>query len=274
MPARRDLFSDGTLAHTSLQGHAEAKRFLDGALKRIAKPAARLHLDPKGSATDRQVLYGHKICQLDPFQPLSRDETTGYVGYIADQDTATWAEPTHRVSARATLIFAEPTFKSPNPVALSCGSHIRVIGTEGRFARSHDGRYIPQNHLTDLTVLEPDLAATAEQLLGTPYLWGGNSAFGIDCSGLIQLACQAAQIPCPGDSDQQMHTLGADVPQGTPPKRNDLMFWKGHVALVCDPGTIIHANAYHMAVAYEPIQTALTRIEEQGDGPLLAHKRL
>jgi len=274
MPIKRDVFSNGSIAHTSLQGTLDATRFTDGDMKRVAQPVARLHLDYDSPATDRQILYGHKLCQLEPHQSLCRDETTGYVGYVSDHTLASWAEPTHRVTARATLLFDEPNFKTPRPVAISCGSLLRIIGTEGRFARTHDGRYVPAHHLTPLDQPQPDLAATAEHLLGTPYLWGGNSAFGIDCSGLVQLACQGAHIPCPGDSDQQMAVLGTELPQGTPPKRNDLMFWKGHVALLYDAQTLIHANAGAMSVALEPLNEAVKRIDSQGDGQVLAHKRL
>lgn len=274
MTVARDIFSNGTIAHVSLKRQVPAERYVEGVQKRVIHPVARLCLHPGSPATDRQILYGHKVCQLDPFQALSRDETTGYVGYVEDRHLEMWAEPTHRVAARTTLLFNAPDIKTPNPLPISAGSLLRIIDTDARFARTHDGRSAPLTHLTEIAHAEPDLAATAERLLGTPYLWGGNAAFGIDCSGLVQLACQAAHLPCPGDSDQQMAQLGTDVPQGTPPERNDLMFWKGHVALVVDADTLIHANAFHMAVAFEPIQTALQRIERQGDGPLLAHKRL
>ncbi len=275
MRAKRDVFADGRLAHVSLEGQVEADRFSEGEMKRVTTAAAaRLSLTRGAPNTDREILYGHKVCQLDPFQSLCRDETTGYVGYVSDPDLGGWAEPTHRVSARATLLFDEPDMKTPQPATLSAGSLLRLIDVQNRFSRTHDGRYVPTQHLTALDTPEPDLAATAEVLLGTPYLWGGNSAFGIDCSGLVQLACQAAHLPCPGDSDQQMAALGTALPEGTPPKRNDLMFWKGHVAIVYDDETLIHANAGAMAVALEPIETALTRIKAQGEGEPIAHKRL
>jgi cell wall-associated NlpC family hydrolase len=274
MPVRRDLFSNGSIAHSSLQGQVQADRFADGTLKRVASPVAQLRLRYESPTTDRQILYGHPVLQLETNQGLSRDENTGYVGYVPPSQLSTWAEPTHRVSVCSTFLFNEPNFKAPNPLPISLGSQLSIKAVEGKYARTHDGLYAITAHLSRVDGVQPDLVAEAEKLLGTPYLWGGNSAFGIDCSGLVQIAMQGAGLACPGDSDQQMQQLGADLPQGTKPQRNDLMFWKGHVALVFDPRTLIHANAHHMCVAFEPISEALKRIEAQGDGPLLAHKRL
>ncbi len=274
MAVRRDLFSNGSIAHSALRGQVQADRFTDGELKRVANPVARLRLRFESPATDRQILYGHPVRQLEEAQGLSRDETSGYVGYVSPVDLSTWAEPTHRVTTRASFLFKEPDFKAPNPLAISLGALLCITGIEGKYARTHDGFYAIAAHLAPVERALPDLAATAEKLIGTPYLWGGNSAFGIDCSGLVQIALQGAGLACQGDSDQQMAQLGTDLPPGTQPRRNDVMFWKGHVALVYDANTLIHANAHHMCVAFEPIGEALSRIEAQGDGPLLAHKRL
>ncbi|MGB1209466.1 MAG: C40 family peptidase, partial [Paracoccaceae bacterium] len=144
--------------------------------------------------------------------------------------------------------------------------------TEGRFAQTSLG-HIPTQHLAPLPHAFPDPAAVAELFLGTPYLWGGNSRWGIDCSGLVQAAFLACGIPCPGDSDQQQAALGPRLPPQTPKQRGDLLFWRGHVAWVVDAQTLLHANAHHMAVAHEPIETAILRIAAQGDGPMTAHIR-
>lgn len=273
MTLQRDLFADGAIAHSDLRGQVTADRFTEGNLLRVAQPTTFLRLK-YGGPPDREMLYGHPVLQLETQQGLSRDETSGYVGYVAPTALATWSPPTHRVNARSTLLFDEPDFKAPDPMAISCGSLLTIRSQNGKYARTHDGLYAIASHLTPIETAEPDLAKTAEILLGTPYLWAGNSAFGIDCSGLIQLCAQAAQLPCPGDSDQQMTELGTPLPKGTSARRNDLFFWKGHVALAVSPMTLIHANAHHMAVTLEPIDAAIQRIDSQGDGPVLAHKRL
>ncbi len=177
------------------------------------------------------------------------------------------APATHKVSALRTFAFPGPSIKLPPLEALPFGARLAIARVEDRLAVTRSGAYVPAPHLASLDFVESDFVAVAERFLGVPYLWGGKTALGIDCSGLVQVALTAAGHICPRDSDMQEAALG--TPVASPEKagrlqRGDLVFWKGHVAIVRDPDTLIHANAFHMAVALEPLAEALARIRAAG----------
>lgn len=240
----------------------------------VARPVVDLLARPDGPR-DRQLLMGDAATILgrDGGMAYIRSEKDGYHGFVEEAALGPPVQPTHTVSAPATHAYSAADLKSPDRLSLSFASRVVVTGQSGAFLETPHG-HIPQQHLRPVDRLAPDPAAIANLFLGTPYLWGGNSCFGIDCSGLVQAALLACGLPCPGDSDLQEHALGTPCPAGTAYKRNDLLFWKGHVALVLDAERLIHANAHHMAVAHEGIPDAIARIKAQGDGPVTAHKRL
>lgn len=241
---------------------------------RIARPVSDLCKAPNG-ARERQLLMGDHaeiLSRQDAWCHL-RAEKDGYTGWVAETHLAEPLPMTHWVSAPATHAYAQADFKSPELTALSLGCQVAVRGTHDRFAQTDQG-FVPLVHLSPLATRAPDPVTVAEALLGTPYLWGGNSRFGIDCSGLVQLSCHACGLECPGDSGPQEASLGSALPDGSPYERGDLLFWKGHVGWVRDPLTLLHANAHAMAVTLEPLHAAITRIVDQGDGPVTAHKRL
>ncbi|MDE4133462.1 NlpC/P60 family protein [Phaeobacter sp. QD34_3] len=241
---------------------------------RIAHPVVDLLRAP-GGTRERQLLYGESVAVLsrDSDWAEIRASKDGYTGHVATQALAAPLEATHWVSAPATHAYEAADFKSRDLCALSFGSRLQVSAQTGRFAETELG-HIPKVHLSPIGTGLNDPVTVAEKFLGTPYLWGGNSRFGIDCSGLVQAALLACGIPCPGDSGPQERELGTALPAASGYERGDLLFWKGHVALVRDPDHIIHANAHDMAVAIEPLEAAILRILEQGDGPVTAHKRL
>ena len=231
-------------------------------------------LDAPDGIRDRQLIYGDPVTVLGAQDGHSyvRPGRDGYIGFVPTAALAQAAPHTHRVIARASHAYARADMKSPDRTMLSFGSRLTALSETPKFIETAAG-FVPKQHIAPADHWQDDPAAIAALFLGTPYLWGGNSGTGIDCSGLVQAACLACNIPCDGDSDQQARSLGTALPEGPPPQRNDLFFWKGHVALVYDGSTLIHANAHHMATTFEPISEALTRIEKS-DGPRTAHKRL
>ncbi|MEL0437897.1 C40 family peptidase [Phycobacter sp. K97] len=241
---------------------------------RINRPVVDL-LRARGGLRDRQLLYGETVTVLshDSHWAEIRASKDGYTGHVEASALDAPLQATHWVTAPATHAYEAADFKSRDLCALSFGSRVRVRAQTDRFAETELG-HIPKVHLSPIDTRLSDPVSVAESFLGTPYLWGGNSRFGIDCSGLVQAALLACGLPCPGDSGPQERELGTALPAGSSYQRGDLLFWKGHVALVRDPGSIIHANAHDMAVATEPLETAIARIASQGDGPVTAHKRL
>ncbi len=240
----------------------------------IARPVVDLLRRPEGPR-DRQLLFGDRVEELEKSGEWSRVRAAkdGYEGWVPAGVLELPWEASHWVSAPATHVYSDPDLKSADCLSLSFGSHVTAVGLGERFVETPMG-HIPRQHLRPAGTRLEDPVAVAALFLGTPYLWGGNSRFGIDCSGLVQASLLACGLPCPGDSGDQEKALGHALPKGTPAQRGDLLFWKGHVAWVADKDTILHANAHHMAVAHEPLEAAIARIETQGDGPVTAHKRL
>ena len=228
-----------------------------------------------GGPRDRQLLFGDTVHVLNRQSDVSLVRATkdGYCGYVTNDQLSEVSEATHRVTARAAHLYQSPDIKSKETGWLSFGSRLAAIGETATFIETVRG-YVPRQHVHGMDATGTDPAAIAEIFLGTPYLWGGNSHLGIDCSGLVQAACLACAIPCPGDSDQQAAGLGVELATTESLRRNDLVFWKGHVALVYDAQTLIHANAGHMAVVFEPVKEAFARIEAQGDGAPTGFRRL
>src|SRR6202142_4137072 len=245
------------LAAKYLQGPVEAARFVEGARHEVVEPIVALRRPPSHEARlDTQALLGERVIvyeTTDEGWAWGQLETDGYVGWLsANAFAKTGRAPTHKVSVPRALGFPGPDIKLPPAVALPMGARLAIVRQDERFAVTAHGWHLPAVHLAPIKARLPDFIAAAEEFLHAPYLWGGKSSLGIDCSGLVQVALQAAGVPCPRDSDMQELALGT-VSSLSQLRRGDLMFWKGHVAIAREPETLIHANAHHMMVAIEPV---------------------
>ena len=245
----------------------DAPNLVDGELKSVVSQFANLQFEPKGDRV-RQLVYGDTFRVLEENEGFSFGfkKFDGYVGYIQnDKLKKQIRQTTHWVSSIATHIYAQPDIKKKCLGSLSFGSQLEIVNDEKNFCETIDGGFIPRQHLRERKNFYSDPVMVAQLFLGTPYLWGGNTCWGIDCSGLIQAAFRGCGIDLPADSDQQ-EAVCRKVSEVNKLKRNDLIFWDGHVGLVIDPNNLIHANAFHMSVTLESIKTVSKRIQrEQND---------
>jgi hypothetical protein len=265
-PARPDL------AASHLAGKVEATRFVEGALREVVAPQAPLRREPRPDAPlDTEALKGERFMVYEATEEgwswgqLAGD---GFVGWMPTEALhPPGAAPTHRVAAPRTLVFPGPSIKLPPIEALSLGCTLAIARIAPPFAVTAAGGFVPLIHLAAIDSVERDFVSIAERFIGAPYLWGGKTNMGLDCSALVQLSLNACGRHCLRDSDMQEQTLGTPIAPAADFSnlmRGDLLFWEGHVAIACDSTTLIHANAYHMAVAFEPVDDAVTRIRAAG----------
>jgi hypothetical protein len=274
-PARPDL------AARHLEGKVAAARFVAGEIREVVAAQAPLRREPShGAPLDTEALMGERVIVYDEDGEgwsWGQLESDGYVGWLPSNALhGPGPEKTHRVSALRTFLFPAPSIKEPPIAAVSLGARVAIVRQDERFAVTTSGGFVPARHLAPISSHETDFVALAERFVGVPYLWGGKTSLGLDCSGLSQVSLTACGIVCPRDSDMQERTLGSSIAPDANfnnLQRGDLVFWKGHMAIVRDPETLVHANAFHMAVAFEPLQEAIARIAKT-DGMPTSVRRL
>ena len=276
---RRNAFR-ADLAAKALVGDVEAARFVDGRPGRIFRGAVPLRKAPDVTlGLETEALFGETLEVFEEangwaWAQLSRD---GYVGYLpADALAFSPLAPTHRVQALGTFLYAEPNIKTPPLLHLPLNAVLTTVDDVDRFVELEGGGYVVSRHVAPIDRTARDYAEIAERFVGAPYLWGGRTRIGIDCSGLVQTSLQAAGLAAPRDSDMQQAELGEAIAltaEHDGLRRGDLVFWKGHVGVMLDSVMMVHANAHHMAVVIEPLPEAALRIAKAG-GPITAIRRL
>ena len=263
------------LADEALRGQVEASRFVHGSLKRIVAPVAALYKVPDAlSERQSECLFGEDVKVFEEKNGFCwvQAQQDGYVGYVEQSKIGSIGnQPTHRVNVPRTFQYRDADLRSPMISPLSMGSRISVIGeaeTRGtRYAKLDNGSFVVFNHITPVSTLANDYVAIAESFIHTPYLWGGKSGLGIDCSGLVQLALMMTGRTVLRDTDMQQATIGKDIAPEDGLQRGDLVFWKGHVAIMVDSGTLIHANGASMDVRKENLDHAIERIAKNHSTP-------
>jgi hypothetical protein len=270
-PARPDL------AAATLSGKVEAARFVEGWRRRIILGAAPLRRSPSHKASlDTEALYGETVIVYEEqdgwaWGQLERD---GYVGYLPAAALGAPAEPDHRLAVPRSFAYPGPSIKLPPLLALSLGARFAVRAREGDFAVNAEGLHVYFPHLAPLAAVANDFVAIAERFLEVPYLWGGRTSQGVDCSGLVQTALSEAGVEAPRDSDMMEAALGAPIAFDEAAladlRRGDLVFWKGHVGIMRDAEALLHANGYAMRVVSEPLRAAIERTKD----PITSIRRL
>ena len=250
-----------------------------GARMQVASNTAGMFAEPEpGAELVSEALFGEVFTVYEHRDGFIRGqlETDRYVGWVAEE--ALVDKPyraTHRVSHLRTYVFSEPDLKSTPSGLLSLNAQVKAGDVEGEFIECNRIGWVFNGHLSDVETFERDPAYVATWFMHSPYLWGGCEGLGLDCTGLTRAAFGACGVKLPRDSDMQFAWAGEPVEDWDEPgklKRNDLVFWKGHVGIMLDSKILLHANAHHMAVAYEPLTDAIERIAKTSGEPVGARR--
>jgi hypothetical protein len=264
-PARPDL------AAAHLKGAVDAPRFAEGEKFSICVGRASLRVRPgSDAAQDSELLFGESFIVYDRANGWAWGQAANdlYVGYLREEALTAPFAAQAKVIALMAPVFSAADLKTPVRDLLPMNAVVPVLSGDGDYVNIGLG-FVHQRHLAPET--QKDFVAIAERFLGAPYVWGGKTAAGLDCSGLIQAALQAVGKAAPRDTDMMEAVLGEVVV--TASQRGDLVFWKGHMGVMLDKERLLHANAFHMAVAIEPLTEAMTRIEKSA-GPVTSIRRL
>ena len=255
-PIRRDL------ASTAYKAIVKRKKYVTAKLATVKSAFTPLYSN-KGSKLSTQLLYGEECDVFETKNGWSwiQSRRDNYVGYTPTINlTRKIYKPNSKVISLRTVIYTKPDIKSVTKGYLSFNSLVEVIKIKGKYSLIKNLGWCPSLDLVKIKSSKFNHIDLSKQYLDTPYLWGGRDSMGIDCSGLVQNLHQINNRPFPRDTDMQEMFVTNEVKYEKDLKAGDLVFWKGHVAMMIDNSNIIHANAFHMKTAIEPLSTAKKRI--------------
>lgn len=261
---RRNAYSN-ELANAKLEGQVGAERFAHGKIMSIVVPVAGMYATPNTTASlINQAILGDQVNVFEikdgwAWGQLEKDE---YVGYLPEKNLVDGGfDATHRVSVPASFFYPEPDIKSQPATRVFMNSQIEIVGVERDWAKTKDGKFIFAKHICSVDQFGADPVSEAEKFLNAPYLWGGSTLDGLDCSALVQQAYHACGKPCPRDTDMIETDIGSQGHNSF--ARGDLVFWDGHIGMMVDEKRMIHANGHHMAVVIEDFTEAEQRINKE-----------
>ena len=262
------------VACSSLRGQIEHTNFVEGQNYQVNVPFVDL-LGAPGGERNRQLIYGSKVKYFGETDGWAFIQNTydDYVGYVPQETINLDTNKSHIVSAPLSHVFSEPNIKAKNIAILPLAAKVSGKTVENGFLEIELG-WIPVMHVKLKTEFAKNPVEVSKLFLNSPYLWGGNTSLGIDCSGLVQVSMLLCGLSCPGDSDQQLAKLGENIDVDTTQKKGDILFWNGHVALALNARQVIHANAYHMSTVIEEFSAVALRIKKQEGNDIIARKRL
>ena len=270
------------LADAQLEGRVTAERFVAGTKAAIAAPSASCHVRPEpGAPVDTEMLCGEPVAVFEAADGWCwvQSLADGYVGYVRLGAVGDAIAADMLVKVPLAPVFPGPSIKLPPRQSLPMGALLTAAAApvEGGGERFHqiagEERYVLAKHLAPLGTPPRDWVALAERYVGAPYVWGGKTWDGIDCSGLVQLALQTSGNTAPRDSDMQAAELGEPLPADAPLVRGDLIFWKGHVGIMVDDTRLLHANGHFMMTVIEPLASTVARLDGIGL-PVLIRRRV
>ena len=272
-PARPDLAAE------YLRGPVEAQAYLPGCEMHVVEESLPLFPQPtREGPIDTHALFGETVVVYEIDEEgwaWGQLKSDGYVGYLPTEGLReAGAAPNRKVVAPRTLVYPGPSMKLPTWGALPLGARLAVAQESGDFAEVPGLGFVWRAHLAGLEHAAPDFVAVAERFLHAPYLWGGKTSCGLDCSGLIQIALHASGVAAPRDTDMMENALGAPIDMAAGLRRGDIIFWKGHVGVMQDAETLLHANGHHMLVVSEPLAVARERIVAKTGADVTSVRRL